>query len=407
MFSRSILSLSNKASSSLMKKCSTLNSKLFRSFADDLSLNTYEKGREFEDRVYMLLKRRGHWRVKRNQIVKDKYGNRSEFDLVYGWPVRHYVECKNYSAPIKLDLVAKFKEVLRLNGINIKRGLFVTNSTYTPRTTTIGIKCIDGDTLLSLEANARRYRVKRDFWWVLLLSITGGLYYLSSSLGAPFEYFRQSFKNIRGYLDKIETKKASFSTKLASINIILHDTYYNMIEKKNQIKKNIQNKDVIKKNHIESADLKEQVIVLKNKLKNIHIEGIKESSKAYYNKYKNWLESKQYYIPVIKSYCLQFYNYLHTLFFVRLPRAFGVYIDVASDYCEKGIKKVDETLKDPETKEKIENKLGEGIYRTKLFFKKAVQSVAQLNSSLLKEEKKFKENLKDSDDDNKSNSKKD
>lgn len=70
---------------------------------------TYDAGKELEERVARMLKKRGHVNIKMNQRVKDKNGNLSEFDIVYGWPVRHYVECKNYSHPVKLEMVAKFK----------------------------------------------------------------------------------------------------------------------------------------------------------------------------------------------------------------------------------------------------------------------------------------------------------
>lgn len=70
---------------------------------------TYDAGKELEERVARMLKKRGHINIKMNQRVKDKNGNLSEFDIVYGWPVRHYVECKNYSHPVKLEMVAKFK----------------------------------------------------------------------------------------------------------------------------------------------------------------------------------------------------------------------------------------------------------------------------------------------------------
>lgn len=99
---------------------------------------TYDTGKELENRVARMLKKRGHICIKQNQRVKDRNGNWSEFDIVYGWPVKHYVECKNYSQPVKLEMVAKFKEVLRLHRIPKSRGLFVTTSTYTPRATTIG-----------------------------------------------------------------------------------------------------------------------------------------------------------------------------------------------------------------------------------------------------------------------------
>ncbi|KAK8831428.1 hypothetical protein WA577_000515, partial [Blastocystis sp. JDR] len=124
-----------------------------------------------------MLKKRGHINIKLNQRVKDKNGNLSEFDIVYGWPVRHYVECKNYSHPVKLEMVAKFKEVLRLHHIPKSRGLFVTTSTYTPRATTIGITCIDGAGLERLEKTALTALITK--YLIILCAAAGGygLYY--------------------------------------------------------------------------------------------------------------------------------------------------------------------------------------------------------------------------------------
>lgn len=138
---------------------------------------TYDAGKELEERVARMLKKRGHWCIKQNQRVKDRNGNWSEFDIVYGWPIKHYVECKNYSQPVKLEMVAKFKEVLRLHRIPKSRGLFVTTSTYTPRATTIGITCIDGAGLERLEKTAGTALMIK----LLILLICGaggyGLYY--------------------------------------------------------------------------------------------------------------------------------------------------------------------------------------------------------------------------------------
>ena len=131
---------------------------------EEVAQTTVDAGKELEDRVARMLKKRGHLNIKKNQRVKDRNGNWSEFDIVYGWPIRHYVECKNYSHPVKLEMVAKFKvgfgagndeqEVLRLHRIPKSRGMFITTSTYTPRATTIGINCIDGAGLERLEKTA-------------------------------------------------------------------------------------------------------------------------------------------------------------------------------------------------------------------------------------------------------------
>lgn len=138
---------------------------------------TYDTGKELEERVARMLKKRGHLCIKQNQRVKDRNGNWSEFDIVYGWPIKHYVECKNYAQPVKLEMVAKFKEVLRLHRIPKSRGLFVTTSTYTPRATTIGITCVDGAGLERLEKTAGTALLIK----FLILAICGagsyGLYY--------------------------------------------------------------------------------------------------------------------------------------------------------------------------------------------------------------------------------------
>ena len=77
--------------------------------APEPAKTTYDTGKELEERVARMLRRRGHINIKMNQRVKDRNGNLSEFDVVYGWPIRHYVECKNYTHPVKLEMVAKFK----------------------------------------------------------------------------------------------------------------------------------------------------------------------------------------------------------------------------------------------------------------------------------------------------------
>lgn len=120
------------------------------------STSTTEWGRELEERVARLLRREGWWRVRTNVEVLDRHGNRSELDVTYGLFRRRVVECKHYSRKksVPLEDVAKFKEVLQLNGMAPSRGTFVTTSVYSPRARHIGIKCIDGDELRSWERRA-------------------------------------------------------------------------------------------------------------------------------------------------------------------------------------------------------------------------------------------------------------
>ena len=118
-------------------------------------MSAQDRGLAFEKEVERLFRRLGHFRVKRNVTLRDSHGNLSQIDLVYGLWRRVYVECKNYSGPVPLKDVAKFSSVLELNGIPLSRGLFVTNSTYVPRATTIGIKCIDGKQLAAMKRKAR------------------------------------------------------------------------------------------------------------------------------------------------------------------------------------------------------------------------------------------------------------
>ena len=77
------------------------------------SLTSKEKGNELEERVCNILKRYGHWNVRKNVIIKDVRGDRSEFDVTFGLFYTCYIECKNYeSKSVSLAEVAKFKEVL-------------------------------------------------------------------------------------------------------------------------------------------------------------------------------------------------------------------------------------------------------------------------------------------------------
>jgi len=111
------------------------------------------------------------------------YGCCTEIDVVTGWVFKTYVECKKYdSKSVPLEDVAKFKEVLRMNGISSRRGLFVTNSKYSPRATEVGIRTIDG---MQLDALRSRYLGKRTVWGRRLVggsALCAGTYILATGL---------------------------------------------------------------------------------------------------------------------------------------------------------------------------------------------------------------------------------
>lgn len=95
----------------------------------------------------------GKWNVKRSVRIRDGFGNMSEIDITYGVLRRYppatcptiralvnyvrsrYIECKAYNSEhlVPLSDVAKFKEVLQLNGISPRKGYFITTSDYVPR----------------------------------------------------------------------------------------------------------------------------------------------------------------------------------------------------------------------------------------------------------------------------------
>ena len=90
--------------------------------------------------------------------------------MVAGLVRRVYVECKCYSGPVPLSDVAKFASVLELNGVPLSRGIFITNSWYVPRATTIGVRTVDGAELARWRQRARRRQWKR---WFLPLGLAG------------------------------------------------------------------------------------------------------------------------------------------------------------------------------------------------------------------------------------------
>lgn len=82
-------------------------------------------GHKFEDRVAKHFRVAGKWNVRQSVILTDRFGDKSEIDVVYGWYWKHYIECKTYSSKlVPLSDVAKFKEVLQLNKIPIERSVF-------------------------------------------------------------------------------------------------------------------------------------------------------------------------------------------------------------------------------------------------------------------------------------------
>lgn len=124
-----------------------------------LASTAKELGDALEMRVERLFRKLGKLSVRRDVKLVDGHGNASQIDIVYGmlWPT--YVECKNYQTSgksVPLSDVAKFKEVLTLNGIPLHRGLFITTTGYVPRALTIGIRTLDGEQLMEWEKAALR-----------------------------------------------------------------------------------------------------------------------------------------------------------------------------------------------------------------------------------------------------------
>jgi len=137
------------------------------------------KGDLLEKRVERLFKRLWKLNVKRDVTVTDKFGNKSQIDVMYGLFFKTFIECKNYTGHlVPLEDVAKFKEVLHLNDIPLNRGIFVTTSGYVPRALTIGIRTIDGNQLRALE---KQSMVTSFLKWLLLGTAIGGftLYYFN------------------------------------------------------------------------------------------------------------------------------------------------------------------------------------------------------------------------------------
>ena len=144
-----------------------------------------EKGIALEKRVENILRQEGRHNIKRNVVLIDRHGNRSEIDVTYdqypSWfpfvTGRKYVECKNYSGSVPLEDVAKFKAVLELNRIRTSNGIFVTTSKFTPRcySHAEGMECIDGEALAIWEKKAQSKRMKRTMLLMGVAAIGGGV----------------------------------------------------------------------------------------------------------------------------------------------------------------------------------------------------------------------------------------
>jgi restriction endonuclease Mrr len=161
---------------------------------------TAQKGDALEKRVIRLLKRLGKMNIKSNVIIKDAFGNISEIDVMYGIFSKTYIECKNYSAPVPLKDVAKFKEVLALNGIPLERGLFVTTSTFVPRAETIGVRLVNGKQLRAWERRSYVYALIKQL--LKLALIAGGAVLIYEAATDPTN-FNKHIQTAKLYTDQL------------------------------------------------------------------------------------------------------------------------------------------------------------------------------------------------------------
>ena len=160
------------------------------SFKNLSTTTSKELGDVLELRVARIARLLGYRNIRRNVLLIDKNGNKSEVDVVFGLFFPIYVECKNYSksgTSVGLEEVAKWRMVLELNNIPLRRGLFITTSSFSPRATTIGIKCLDKNDLLLWEKYAESlYFIKKVFTRLVstgFISLVTLLFFIFS---APF-----------------------------------------------------------------------------------------------------------------------------------------------------------------------------------------------------------------------------
>jgi len=101
----------------------------------------------------------GYANVRTNIILKRKIRKktiRSEFDVLYGWPITQYIECKYKFQGNKVSAksVAFFSEKLRLHKIKTNKGTIITNQYLTEKARQIcrmnHIKCIEREELQKL-----------------------------------------------------------------------------------------------------------------------------------------------------------------------------------------------------------------------------------------------------------------
>jgi hypothetical protein len=88
----------------------------------------YILGRKFESFVAKIFIKLGEPNVKTNVIYKYK-NTRSEFDIVYGFLRKHYVECKYKRNPyvVTTEEVSVFAKKLDLHNIKNSKGIIITN----------------------------------------------------------------------------------------------------------------------------------------------------------------------------------------------------------------------------------------------------------------------------------------
>lgn len=185
--------------------------------------------------------------VRQSVILTDRFGDKSEIDIIYGLFWKRYVECKTYSSKlVPLSDVAKFKEVLQLNKIPIERfvapfilrflrffspfttanpshhvyrGLIITSGDYAPRCRNIGIECWDGKDFGKQERKwiwIRRFRV----FTVRSVIATGAAVFLYSMMDDSRDLHdqaeklrregtrlgKEAFKTAKGWWDELYKK---------------------------------------------------------------------------------------------------------------------------------------------------------------------------------------------------------
>jgi hypothetical protein len=178
-----------------------------------------ERGDLLEKRVERMFKRMLKFNVKRHTIVRDLNGNISEIDVTYGIIFKKYIECKNFTGPVPLEYVAKFKEVLKLNRISPRSGLFITTSYYTPRATTIGIKTIDGTQLDKLERRAVYYGILKGIGLGAVLIALGGAAFIHATHKGGFTQF------VNTYWSNMRKRNPAIVGKIDRFVEGIHDTW--------------------------------------------------------------------------------------------------------------------------------------------------------------------------------------